>query len=434
MSPRLTKAQLGVSAGLGLVLLLYLNPNNGISLPLASIANILVLFVGFGAGLREWEQIAKCPIPIGLFALVGLVGSASVFGSESNAGDILYGIRVLALTPIAMALCGFALAQMGPLGISFALIPSAVGGVILMTWAMTLPFTGEFMPGMFVWENDRIFLHPLSNAPMWPVSLSENCSVAFVLFFFTFAGLKKWQLGLTIPIAIVAAAISVSSATRTYIYSQFAVFGLIIIRKLFLEKRYRDIGVGLISLMMGFAGLYLYEPLRLATLDRLDRFGSGEGAFGTSGRIDIWVERYPMALQSGFLSGLGITSYGEKFELSSHNVLLDYWLMGGGLYIIVQVLVLACILYVVTKRFLSPSTNQFEIAVIGSFVMMSIVTLVSSPIISSPIAHVLYWLLGGAVLGCGVRKKGSESNARVKGSSYVAAEGKPVIGIGGRFA
>jgi|GEM_PF-2059648 len=398
---------------LTLVLIFYQFPPQGMPLPFVPLANILlVVLIGLATVYGRSHILSKKPLLFfsGLITAAALI---SVFASEDRLGDTLFAIRILVLSPIGLVIAGFATAKQKIEDIPYILLPPAFFGVLLMSWALTKPFTGEFSSDIYIWNEGRVFINPLSKLPMWPVTLSENCAAGFLLFFFLFGCLNQKKTLMMLPAVIGAISISIVSATRTYFFATMAVFLVSAARRSILDKRYRDFLIGFGFLVSIVLAIIIYKPARTITEKGFERFFSGDGLFGSSERVDIWHDRFNIARGLPWLESLGVTNYFDRFELSSHNLWIDYWLMGGHIYVLTVSLL---VLYILKQAFRLLTTRRLRpqgLASAYGFFTLFGVSFISSPVVSSPMAHLLFWFLGGCVLGSNERGSeiGSNRNA-----------------------
>jgi len=393
---------------------------------LPSIANYVAIATSFLA-LTQLKHSTNS-IPWWLMPAVVLIATLagiSAILSSRDFSDVVFTFRLLAITPLAFMILGWYFIQLTATQIIAVFLPSAALGIYLMLRALQQPFVGELSPGEYVWEEHRFFTHPLTQRPMWPVALSENCCTAFGMTFFLIQCRSIITKLAGLPFLAAAIVVAFVSATRTYLFAFFAVFAIRMIYQAITARKYQQLLIGTVILGLIIGIVFSVPSLREMTIQRVDRFfnSADSSLLSSSGRLDIWKERLAIVGDIGAFSGLGGMGYLTTYSFSSHNLFIDISLIGGWLVGIFYMIASGALCLTAIKLVFSSKSNSITIAIASSLVAQFAIVLVSSPVISSSLGYVFFWLLSGMSLGSLISARSSEPLSSNIGSIKVGFTG-----------
>ncbi|MBX3746967.1 MAG: hypothetical protein KF833_16790, partial [Verrucomicrobiae bacterium] len=281
-------------------------------------------------------------------------------------------------------------------------MPGAMVGLVTMAFAVQSPFVGELTPGHWVGERSRFYIHPITGALVWPVSVAEACAGCFVLLWLTGreSGLVVRLIAAMLGLGGIA--MSVIGATRTYLFGLMAVGVLLGARLVIIRKRIAEvIGVFVVGTAIVWA-VFGVESIGEALMTRLDRFAT-ESVLDNSERAHMWDERTQLALETPILSGRSMERYLSEMDLSSHNQIIDSILIGGWLYAVMNIVGMAAIgVWSIAGVF--EYRGRIDATYEACAVLMMLAVLqVSSPMISSHYAYAVWWYAAGMLLGRGFK-------------------------------
>ncbi len=361
---------------------------------------------------------------VGVLFGVAALSFVAFLNAISSAGNVVYVLTSLRYTlaiPVAGLTIGYFLGRSRHRLEVLTLTPSAAVGILLMFLAFGSPFVGEIRPGEYVGELSRFYLHPVDGSIVYPVSLAENCSAGFMMLWFAMFSKRLLPRALCAVLGLASVALSVAGATRSYLFANAIVLGIFGVAAVFRAGYRRQITVLAIGTVLLVIGLFAVESTREAILVRLDRFILG-GWLDNSERMSIWSDRLDYAMTIGPFEGTAMSDYFEQNDISSHNIALDWVIIGGWVY---ACAIGAIYAYGAARAMGSLLTKNCPPELLGlsaCVLMCSLVLMISSPIVSSLYAYAIYWHILGAYWGrfehqrlanlAGARERRQESPSR----------------------